>query len=106
MYDVWVMTGLLDNRRIASRETLLEAREVVTPKHCKEYVYILKWTPVTDTTTHVTDDPFGPLQGQCPSPQSTSSLLRSRQAVYVWGCLCGRVHTNDLRPSVRRVLRS
>ena len=118
MYDVWVMTSLKNNRRIAECSSLTEAREVITPKHRKEYVYILKWapTPQTSTTsthprstapaTHSTTDRFGPLQGQCPSSRSAASLLISRQAVYVWGCLCGRVHTNDMRESVRKVLRS
>lgn len=85
-YDVWLMTGLKDNRRIASKATLHEAYEAVTPEERKEYVYILKWTPMPK--------------------QPTSSLLRSRQAVYVWGCICNRPHTSDMRGSVRKVLRS
>ena len=76
VYDVWLMTGLKDNRRIASKPTLRAAHEVITPEHRKEYVYILKWTPAF------------------PKPQ------------HIWGCLCNRVHTNDMRESVRNILRS
>lgn len=76
VYDVWLMTDLKDNRRIASKATLHEAHEVITPEERKEYVYILKWTPAF------------------PKPK------------HVWGCICDRPHTNDLRQAVRRVLRS
>ena len=75
-YDVWLMTGLKNNKRIASKETLKAAHSAITPEHRKEYVYILKWTPAF------------------PKP------------VHIWGCLCNRVHTNDMRSSVRRILRS
>jgi hypothetical protein len=97
MYDVWLMTGLKNNRRIASRATLREAYGVVTPKERKEYVYILKWTPMPKQPT--SSQPEG-------EQESTASLLRSRQAVYIWGCICDRSHTNDLRQQVRKVLRS
>lgn len=76
VYDVWVMKSLKDNKRIASTGTLTEAYAAITPDHRKEYVYILKWTPAF------------------PKPQ------------HIWGCLCNREHTNDLRGSVRAILRS
>jgi hypothetical protein len=109
VYDVWVMTALKNNRRIAECPSLTEAREAIKPEHRKEYVYILKWTqtpyPTTPTTHPSKSDRFGPLQGQCPPSTSPSSLLRGRQAVYLWGCLCGRAHTNDMRDQVRVILR-
>jgi hypothetical protein len=76
VYDVWVMTTLKTNRRIASKATLREAHKTITPEHRKEYVYILKWTPAF------------------PKP------------VHIWGCLCNQVHTNDMRTQVRNILRS
>ena len=104
-YDVWLMTGLKDNRRIASKATLPEAHKTITSEYRKEYVYILKWTPVAEAATHEvgTFGPsgrFGTLQGQHQAPKATPTCE------YIWGCLCDRVHTNDLRASVRKVLRS
>lgn len=106
VYDVWLMTGLKDNRRIAECTTLHEAHKMVTPAHRKEYVYILKWTQSsTPTTTTTTTTPFGPngpfgtLQGQHRAPVPVPTCH------YIWGCLCNRVHTNDLRESVRHILR-
>ena len=105
VYDVWVMTGLKDNRRIAERSTLKAAHEVITPEMKREYVYILEWTPVTESVTHEVDTfgpngRFGTLQGQYRVPQATPTCK------YIWGCLCNRAHTNDLRDQVRRILRS
>ena len=76
VYDVWLMKGLKDNRRIASKASLHEAHAVITPEMKREYVYILKWTPAFPKSKHI------------------------------WGCLCNQVHTNDMRESVRAVLRS
>jgi hypothetical protein len=105
VYDVWLMTGLRDNQRIASKTTLREAYEVVTPEHRANFVYILRWTPVAEAATHEVDTfgpngHFGALQGQHRTPEATPTCK------YIWGCLCGRAHTNDLREQVRAVLRS
>jgi hypothetical protein len=102
-YDVWLMTGLKDNRRIATKPTLHEAYEVITPEERKEYVYILKWTPAREVLQEVdTRGRFGALQGQ----HRASKTAQAPTCKYIWGCICDREHTNDLRQSVRKVLRS
>ena len=95
-YDIWVMKSLKDNKRIATTETLREAHEVITSEHRREYVYILKWSPATTVTTPKADafgpgSRFGAAQGQHCTPEPTPTCK------FVWGCLCNRVHTNDLR---------
>ena len=76
VYDVWLMKSLKDNKRIAEYHSLAEAYKAITPEMKREYVYILKWTPAFPKPAHI------------------------------WGCLAGRVHTNDLRDQVRHILRS
>jgi len=99
-----LMTDLKNNTRIASKATLHEAYEAITPEHRKGYVYILKWVPTPKATQEPApfgpDGRFGAAQGQYGPPKPAATHK------FIWGCLCNRVHTNDLRDQVRAILRS